>query len=182
MIAAIPLTCEFISQLPLQVLNAGVSRHLCPWQIPSGSFTAKVNCCEWFEISFKSMMLSLYRHIAGCRSYSIHTVKQQYLVFPLVFTLCFLFSCNVTVIISHYRWIGNTDGDAYGLRSKAVLLLAVEWFIPSMYLYTVCVCVCCLQTDQSLSEEWKAQDVISSHIDFPVQMLNWSCWGIHNWS
>ena len=75
-------------------------------------------------------------------------------------------SCIHMMIITHYRWMGNTDGAVRGVRLKTVLLLDVEWFIPRLCLCTVCmsvcvcvcVCVCvrCLQTDQFFSEEWKA--------------------------
>lgn len=92
------------------------------------------------------------------------------------------FFCNRMMIITHYGLMGNRDGEAQGVRSKAVCCWMQSDLYPvSIYIQYVSVCVSPL--DRPVPQwRMKGQDIISSHIDFPAHILNWSCWGIHNWS
>jgi len=103
---------------------------------------------------------------------SIDTCQIEILSFPL-FALDFsrVDHHSLSMDGKHRWWSPRHEIEGCALVGRGVIY--TQWV-----LYTVCF----LSTDHLLSEEWKARDVISSHIDFPAPMLNWSFWGIHNWS
>lgn len=129
---------------------------------------------KWSQIHSLGSIVNSERSVLNTLFLSnSHQVTQYWHLQATTLHIFPLFTVNILAImtiITHYQWIGSRDGGTQGVWSNAPQGISL-----------VCVCVCVRWCVCCITQEWKGWDVISSHIDFPAHMLNWSCWGIHNW-